>query len=367
MSAYTNLVSLRAKEFDQTKEAAGATVAPFDFEDTPLVGGKLASFVAATKEVEAALFTEQTRIKKMKDEVALMHSRYGKLLVEAEARADHLQKQNTAIEHKFALLQRDAQTRATQDQGTIQELKMRAERAEAQQSKLTEFAQQSRSYQDVVRERLKGAVSEIHHLQVRLKELESQLKESQTQSTEALKQEANLREQLAGLQKTLEHTRGSEAQKLAQVRRQAAQLSPENANKVAAVEDWQVYAVRLKKWADGIAQELAQYRRAWMGVLEREREAKHYIQNNERTQAYLAQVQKQLTQLTEQRDDERSRREQLERHSKSYQTELQSTLIRLHSAEARLSELSREYQVLQQIRRDQRESHFRVDRSDDLG
>lgn len=97
--------------------------------------------------------------------------------------------------------------------------------------------------------------------------------------------------------------------------------------------------------------ELHHYKAAWSGVLQREREAKMVLMESDRTSKRLAELESLNKKLSESLSQEKVLREQSERHSQSYQSELQNSLVRLHSSEARISELSKEYQLIQQTKK----------------
>ena len=100
-----------------------------------------------------------------------------------------------------------------------------------------------------------------------------------------------------------------------------------------------------------VKSELDQYRAAWSDVLQREREAKMILKESEETGKKLAVAEQHCRKAEETLSNERTRREQIERHAKSYQMELQSSLVRLHSAEAKFNELSKEFQLISQSKR----------------
>ena len=97
--------------------------------------------------------------------------------------------------------------------------------------------------------------------------------------------------------------------------------------------------------------ELQKYKQAWVNVLEREREAKMIIRESQDRATRLNALDAQLKETGEALLEERKQREQSDRHAKNYQVELQNTLVRLHSAEARFTELSKEFQTLNQAKR----------------
>lgn len=109
--------------------------------------------------------------------------------------------------------------------------------------------------------------------------------------------------------------------------------------------------------------ELQQYRNAWAGVLQREREARSIIQEGQKNVEKAHALEDQNRKLATSLAIERQNREQIERHAKSYQTELQNALVRLHSAEARFNELQKEYQALSQSKKSIEEEVAKVEKS----
>ena len=109
--------------------------------------------------------------------------------------------------------------------------------------------------------------------------------------------------------------------------------------------------------------ELQHYKNSWAGVLQREREARMIIQDSQRTINRTSEIEQQNKALTEVLDNERKAREQYERHAKSYQQELQNALVRLHSAESKFAELSKEFNALQQTRKTLDQEVARIEKS----
>ncbi len=95
-----------------------------------------------------------------------------------------------------------------------------------------------------------------------------------------------------------------------------------------------------------VRDELGRYKESWALVLEREREAKEVLLHREKDRATLEVATESVKAITKQLQEEKERREQIERHAKRYETELQHALVRLHSAESRFSELTKEQQAL---------------------
>lgn len=109
--------------------------------------------------------------------------------------------------------------------------------------------------------------------------------------------------------------------------------------------------------------ELRQYQNAWSSVLQREREAKMIILDAENTRKVLADTEKNAALVAEQLQAEKTLREQLERHSKSYQLELQAALVRIHSSEAKFNEISKEMQAVQKSKKAIDEECARIEKS----
>lgn len=110
-----------------------------------------------------------------------------------------------------------------------------------------------------------------------------------------------------------------------------------------------------------VHKELTQYRGVWSEVLQREREAKLIIRESEKISHRLIDVEAQNKTSMEAAATEKAKREQIERHAKSYQIELQNALVRLHSAEAKFSELSKELQILSQSKRNMDDEIARIE------
>jgi chromosome segregation ATPase len=107
--------------------------------------------------------------------------------------------------------------------------------------------------------------------------------------------------------------------------------------------------------------ELNQYRAAWAEVLQREKEAKLIIAEGDKARERIRDLERQLDSALGEQAESRKRIEQLERHSKSYQEELQAALIRLHSAESKFSELSKEYETFRASKRNMDEELAKIE------
>jgi chromosome segregation ATPase len=112
-----------------------------------------------------------------------------------------------------------------------------------------------------------------------------------------------------------------------------------------------------------VRDELGQYRAAWAGVLQREREAKMVLADSARRTEKLDELEARSRELGEALNAEKERRGQAERHAAKYQAELQHALVRIHSAEAKFAELSKEIQVLTQSKRNVEEEIARIEKS----
>jgi|GEM_PF-5574533 len=100
-----------------------------------------------------------------------------------------------------------------------------------------------------------------------------------------------------------------------------------------------------------VAAELTRYRSAWAQVLDREREAKMILRESTELGKRREELETRAKSAEVTLEEEKRQRIQLDQHAKSYQAELQNVLVRLHSAECKFSELTKEYQTLAQSRR----------------
>ncbi len=112
-----------------------------------------------------------------------------------------------------------------------------------------------------------------------------------------------------------------------------------------------------------IRSELYQYKTAWAGVLQREKEAKLIILDGKNSNKKCEELISKINKLEEDLLQQKEITAQKERHSLSYQTELQNTLVRLHSAESKFTELSKEYQVVSQTKKNFEEEIEKVEKS----
>ena len=112
-----------------------------------------------------------------------------------------------------------------------------------------------------------------------------------------------------------------------------------------------------------IKTELDQYKAAWTEVLQREREAKLILREADKNSQRLAELESSNKEMRETLAADKVRKEQLERHSKSYQLELQNTLVRLHSAEAKFSEITKELQLANQSKQNVDEEIAKIEQS----
>ena len=101
-----------------------------------------------------------------------------------------------------------------------------------------------------------------------------------------------------------------------------------------------------------VAKELKQYRSAWKEVVEREKEANRKIKETDQIRFEIKDLKEKNKILVDSFENEKKERDQFERHSKSYQKELQNALVRLHSSQTKFNELQQEIQVLNQRKTD---------------
>lgn len=90
--------------------------------------------------------------------------------------------------------------------------------------------------------------------------------------------------------------------------------------------------------------ELYRYQSAWSGVVQREKHAKALLADYEK-------FKKKAQEFDHLFKKERARSENAERSANQYHAELQSALVRLHAAERKFTELTRELQALHQTKR----------------
>ncbi len=112
-----------------------------------------------------------------------------------------------------------------------------------------------------------------------------------------------------------------------------------------------------------VRDELNQYRSAWNEVLQREREAKMILADSEHSARRLSELEATSRDLGSALKQERTRREQAERHAQSYQLELKNALVRIHSAEAKFNELTQELNAHRIARRSMEEEVAEVEKS----
>jgi len=112
-----------------------------------------------------------------------------------------------------------------------------------------------------------------------------------------------------------------------------------------------------------VRDELNQYRSAWTEVLQREREAKMILADSEHSARRLSELEATSRDLGGALKQERTRREQAERHAQSYQLELKNALVRIHSAEAKFNELTQELNAHRIARRSMEEEVAEVEKS----
>jgi hypothetical protein len=107
--------------------------------------------------------------------------------------------------------------------------------------------------------------------------------------------------------------------------------------------------------------ELQRYRAAWADVLQREREAKSALLKSVEQEKRSETLQSQVDQLSQVLAEEQQKRERSERFAEAYQAELKHALVRIHAAESKFSELSKEHQTLAQSKRNFQEEVAKVE------
>ncbi len=122
-------------------------------------------------------------------------------------------------------------------------------------------------------------------------------------------------------------------------------------------------ARRLSVECRSTREELTRYKAAWAGVLQREREAKLILSESGANSRKHSETEGRARELQTALEGERDRREQAERHAKSYQVELQSALVRIHSAEARFTEISKELLTLQRTKKSADQEIARIEQT----
>ena len=139
---------------------------------------------------------------------------------------------------------------------------------------------------------------------------------------------------------------------------QSREISIREERLKAALAAYQGYEKKITVQGKAMAQEvrklkaeLSHYKAAWAGVLQREKEAKIFIEESSRLRLRGNELESRCKLAEEALESQKAKNAQIERHSQSYQAELQSTLIRLHSAESKFKQLSIELSAYQQSRK----------------
>ncbi len=109
--------------------------------------------------------------------------------------------------------------------------------------------------------------------------------------------------------------------------------------------------------------ELQRFKRAWSEVIQREREAKMILVESQETKARAQQSGEKVRTLEDQLRIEKQARIEAESRGEKIREELQSVMIKLHSAEARFNQVTREIGI-QNI--SQKEVESRLERIEDL-
>lgn len=184
------------------------------------------------------------------------------------------------------------------------------------------------------------------------------------QSTRKLKQAlAHERAHAQKIEKELRDTHLQYGNLLSETKHQNRELELQSGKLKTAFQALQFKERNLLEKGRAISAELSQYKKAWSDVLQRERDAKSVLGESEQKSRSLSEAESRNRTLTQSLTEEKSRREQLERHAHSYQLELQNTLVRLHSAEAKFSEISKEMQAVQQARKSHSDEVARVEQT----
>lgn len=100
-----------------------------------------------------------------------------------------------------------------------------------------------------------------------------------------------------------------------------------------------------------VRNELAQYRNAWGQILAREKHAQYILSRGDASAKRIQELELALTTLEKRVQAEKTGREKAESHASSYRQELQTTLVRLHSSEARYNDMARELEAIHTLRK----------------
>ncbi len=100
-----------------------------------------------------------------------------------------------------------------------------------------------------------------------------------------------------------------------------------------------------------VRSELEKYRTAWTEVLNREQQAQVALSRMDATQKRVSELDSALKLMEQRYQSEKSQRERVESQVNVHRTELQNTLVRLHSSEARFNDMTKELESLHSIRK----------------
>ncbi|MFL5814778.1 MAG: hypothetical protein ACJ763_14480 [Bdellovibrionia bacterium] len=102
---------------------------------------------------------------------------------------------------------------------------------------------------------------------------------------------------------------------------------------------------------DKTRKELTQYRNAWGQILAREKHAQYILSRGETSAKRIQELELALGTLEKRVAAEKTAREKAEGHVSMHRQELQTTLVRLHSSEARYNDMARELEAIHTLRK----------------
>ena len=135
------------------------------------------------------------------------------------------------------------------------------------------------------------------------------------------------------------------------------ELLTENTRRKSADQNAVAYRDELIKHK----QELSRYRNAWNAVMQRDQEARKILTHGAQVMKELASAQTAAREFGEKIQLEKMRADQLDRHLANYQSELRNSLIRLHRAEARCTEITENLHQAEFKRRESEERALKVE------
>lgn len=292
---------------------------------------QIESFLTAAKELESSLSREKLRNQKLREELQRAQAAYNRVVHDTRAGNEAIRK----LEGELAKDRKDlgqcqeelAKAKGAHDQ-LVQENQRLAQGHQAQIHQLQQELQLQAG-------KLKAALIELDREREMGRKLQAELSRAMSAYDRAVKDAEMKDRELALAQRQYEMIKSQTDSQDSQLKRQLQFIESER-NK--------------------LHRELKQYQSAWSGVLEREREAKEIIAEGEGFRKSAEELGARVSQKEQELKQECQAREQAERHAKSYQLELQNALVRLHSAETKFTEISREIQALNELRRAGRES-----------